>query len=217
MIRAGRVVVDGAVATIGQRVDPTSAEVRVDGKLIPVAPGLIYYLLYKPVGVVSTASDEHGRQTVVDLVPSEVRVYPVGRLDRDSEGLLLLTNDGVLTNRLTHPTYGVPKTYVVRVAGSVSVNDVRRFVDGVELEDGPAAALSSRVLDRSRTATLIEVVMGEGRNREVRRMADAIGLEVTSLTRVAIGPLVDRKLEPGAWRALTGEEVRSLYAAGANP
>ena len=141
----------------------------------------------------------------------------MGRLDIDSEGLLLLTNDGVLTNRLTHPSFEVPKTYVVKVAGSVSPEELRRLEDGVELDDGPAKAVSARVLDRSKVASLVEVVMNEGRNREVRRMMDAIGLQIRALTRVAIGPLVDRTLKSGTWRLLSGEEVRSLYAAGTEP
>ena len=213
--------VGGEAATIGQQVDPTTAEIRVDGNIIPVAPGMVYFLLYKPVGVISTADDELGRRTVIDLVPAtergEVRVYPVGRLDRDSEGLMILTNDGALTNRLTHPSFEVPKTYVVKSDLKVDQAALRRLTDGVELEDGPAAAVSARIVDRSRGASLIEVVMAEGRNREVRRMFAALDLPVHSLVRTAIGLLVDRTLRPGAWRELTPGEVRSLYAAGIEP
>lgn len=217
MIRSGRVTVDGLPAHIGQQVDPESAMIAVDGDLIPVAPGLVHYLLYKPVGVVSTAADTHERTTVTDLVPSDERIYPVGRLDMDSEGLMLLTNDGYLSHRLSHPRFGVTKTYVLRSTGTPGKSDVARLVSGVQLDDGPARALSARILQRSKHATLLEIVMTEGRNRVVRRMADAIGLPVTALTRVAIGPLVDRSLKPGDWRQLTAREVRSLYAAGSDP
>lgn len=217
MIRAGRVTVDGVPAHIGQQVDPDSVLVAVDGDAIPIAPGKVYYLLYKPPGVVSSAADTHERPIVTDLVPSDVRVHPVGRLDLDSEGLMLLTNDGYLTQRISHPSFGITKTYVLRTTGSLGKSELAKLVTGVELEDGPARAVSARILDRSKHATMLEVVMTEGRNREVRRMADAIGIPVTTLTRVAIGPLRDRTLKAGQWRELTAEEVRSLYAAGQDP
>lgn len=213
MIRAGRVSVDGELAQIGQRVDPETAMVEVDGVPLPTRPGLVYYLLYKPTDVVSTADDPHGRRTVVDLVPSEPKVVPVGRLDADSEGLIVLTNDGDLTHRVTHPSFGVTKTYVVLVRGSVAGGALKALERGVELDDGEAHAVSARVLDRFADRSQVEIVMGEGRNREVRRMMAAIGHDVERLVRIAVGPLRDRSLKAGEWRSLTLDEVRQLYAA----
>lgn len=213
LVKAGRVTVDGAPAHLGQKVDPETARVEVDGIPLPVRPDLVTYLLYKPVGVISTADDPEGRPTVVDLVPGDRRVYPVGRLDADSEGLLLLTNDGDLANVVTHPRFGVTKTYVARVEGSVADTSIRRLLEGVELDDGPARALEARVVDRFGAESLVEVVMGEGRNREVRRLMDAVGHPVTGLVRTAIGPLRDRRLRAGEYRPLTLNEVRRIYAS----
>jgi 23S rRNA pseudouridine2605 synthase len=186
----------------------------VDGARIPIAPGHVTYLLSKPEGVVSTSDDPHGRRTVVDLVPDEPRVWPVGRLDTDSEGLILLSNDGDLTHHVTHPSNGVTKTYVARVEGNPGRAAMRRLVEGVELDDGPARAVSARRLDVSGGQALIEIVMSEGRNREVRRMCEAIGHPVERLARTAIGPISDRSLAPGTWRVLTASEVASLYSYG---
>jgi 23S rRNA pseudouridine2605 synthase len=213
MIRAGRVTVDGRVATIGEQADPVTARIAVDGVPLPVRPGLTYVLVNKPPGVISAATDPQGRPTVVGLVAASTRLYPVGRLDADSEGLILLTNDGTLTNLVTHPSGGVTKTYVARVAGSPGTKTMRRLQTGVELDDGPARALAARVVDRGLDSSMVELVMGEGRNREVRRLLVAVGHEVLQLVRTAIGPLRDRELRPGSWRALTTAEVRSLYAA----
>lgn len=213
MIKAGRVTVNGAPAHLGQKVEVDSAVVEVDGVHLPIRPGLVYYLVNKPAGVVSTASDPQGRPTVVDLVPSEPRVYPVGRLDIDSEGLLLLTNDGDLTNLLTHPRHGVTKSYSVLVDGEPSQAEVKQLEMGVELDDGPARASTARLLDTAKGRARLEVVMGEGRKREVRRMCEAIGYPVARLFRTAIGPLRDTHLKSGAVRPLGVEEVRSLYAA----
>lgn len=213
LLAAGRITVNGRVAGLGDRVDPEAERLEVDGHRVPVAPGLVTYLLAKPRGVISTADDPEGRATVVDLVPAEPRVWPVGRLDADSEGLLLLSNDGELTNRVTHPSFGVTKTYVALVDGSVGKQALRRLTSGVELEDGTAAAEQARIVDRSRGRTLVELVMTEGRNREVRRMLDAVGHPVRRLTRTAIGPIRDPDLDPGSWRHLTPEEVSALYWA----
>jgi 23S rRNA pseudouridine2605 synthase len=174
---------------------------------------LVHYVAYKPVDVISTVSDTHGRRTVVDLVPATPRVYPVGRLDADSEGLLILTNDGALTELLTHPRFGVTKTYVVMVDGVPSAAVMRTLESGVELDDGPARAKSVRILDAHGGATLLELVMTEGRKREVRRMLDAVGHKVRRLVRTAIGPLRDTELSAGSWRPLTIHEIRSLYSA----
>lgn len=216
MIREGRVTINGAVAVLGDRGDPLTARVTVDGVPLPVRADLVYVLLNKPLGVISTAHDPQGRETVVDLVEVGTRVYPVGRLDADSEGLLLLTNDGSLTNLVTHPRHEVPKTYLARVQGNPGTAAMRRLVEGVELDDGPARAVSARIVDSYRSESLVEMVMTEGRKREVRRMLAEIGHPVLRLVRLAIGSVRDASLQPGSWRMLTLEEVRSLYAdAGA--
>jgi len=193
-----------------------TSRVEVDGVPLPVAPGLAYYLAYKPVGVISTADDPQGRPTVVDLVPVFPRVYPVGRLDADSEGLLLLTNDGDLANLVTHPRYGVVKTYLALVDGVPTSEALRRLVRGVVLDDGVATVRSARLVDAQGGRGLVEVVMGEGRKRELRRMLIAVGHEVSELVRTSIGPLRDASLRPGTWRCLTIAEVRALYAAASD-
>lgn len=209
LIEDGRVTVDGTVAVLGRRVDPATAAVAVDGARIGVAPGLVHWLLHKPAGVVTTASDPEGRVTVLDLVPDEPRVFPVGRLDYDTEGLLLLTNDGDLTHRLTHPSFGVDKEYLAEVDRMPSRADLRRLREGVELEDGTTAPAKVAALD-DRT---LRLTIHEGRNRQVRRMCEAVGSTVLRLVRVRIGPLTDRTLKPGAWRPLTQDEVRALERA----
>jgi 23S rRNA pseudouridine2605 synthase len=214
MIKEGRVTVDGAAAHLGQKIDPQEADVRVDGIPLPLNPDSVYVLLNKQPGVVSTAEDTHGRPTVVDHVGLDTRIYPVGRLDMDSEGLLVLTNDGALTEHLTHPRHGVTKTYTALVAGIPDDASMRALTEGVELDDGPAAARSARVIDTHDARALVEIVMAEGRNREVRRMFDAIGHPVERLVRTAIGGLRDRRLKPGEWRHLAVDEIRLLYGAG---
>jgi len=210
------VTVDGVPARIGQQIDPVVAKVAVDGVPVPLLPGLVSYLAYKPVGVVSTASDPQGRPTVVELVPAEPRVFPVGRLDAASEGLLLLTNDGTLANLVTHPRYGVTKTYTVLVEGDLADRALGRLTIGVDLDDGPARAAATRLVARRPGETLVEVVMTEGRKREIRRMMEALGHPVRRLVRTAIGGVHDQALRPGAHRPLTIAEVRSLYSeAGA--
>ena len=213
LIVAGRVTINGRVASLGDRVDAAVDRVEVDGIPMPVAPDHVTYLLYKPPGVVSTVSDPEGRPTVVELVPATPRVVPVGRLDYESEGLLLLTNDGELVNAVTHPRFGVTKTYLAEVSGQPGPAALRRLQEGVELEDGVARALGARLIARSQTRAQLELVMGEGRNREVRRMLEAVGHPVLKLVRVAIGPLRDQTLRPGSWRLLDNSEVRKLYLA----
>jgi len=212
LIAAGRVTVNGEVAVLGRRVDPDVDLVEVDGAPVGTKPGLVHYLLNKPSGVVTTAKDTHGRRTVVELVPAEPRVFPVGRLDADTEGLLLLTNDGELANRIAHPRHGLEKEYLASVAGGrVSAGAIRRLRDGVELDDGVTAEAKVSQPEPG----VLRITIHEGRNRQVRRMCDAVGHPVERLVRTRIGPLSDRRLEPGAWRPLTPAEVRSLAEATA--
>jgi 23S rRNA pseudouridine2605 synthase len=213
LIAAGRVTVDGEVAELGRRVDPESDHIALDGVPVVTQSGLVYYLLNKPERVVTTAHDPEGRPTVVELVPSEPRVFPVGRLDWETEGLLVLTNDGDLAQRLTHPSHGVDKEYLVEVEGVPSRGALRALREGVELEDGPSAPAQVRLVQSKDDRAAIEIVIHEGRNRQVRRMCDAVGHPVLRLVRTRIGPVADRDLAPGTWRELTTPEVRSLYAA----
>ena len=209
LIAEGRVRVNGEVARLGARVDADADVIEVDGALVSTAAGLVHYLLNKPAGVISTAEDTHGRPTVVDLVPAEPRVFPVGRLDADTEGLLLLTNDGELTHRLTHPSFGVEKEYLASVEGDPSPAAVRSLREGVELDDGRTApAKVARV-----SAGVLRITIHEGRNRQVRRMCEAVGHPVVRLVRTRIGPIADRRLKPGEWRPLTPDEVRALGQA----
>ena len=209
LIDAGRVTVDGQVAILGQRVDPERHVICVDGKLAQTVENKIYFLLNKPLGVVTTASDPQNRTTVLDLVSADTRIFPVGRLDMNTEGLLLLTNDGRLAHLLTHPSSGIPKEYLARVDGDPSPGDLRRLREGVMLEDGMTApAQVSRVSEG-----LIRIVIHEGRNRQVRRMCSAVGHDVTRLVRTRIGPLQDATLAPGAFRQLSISEVRKLMEA----
>ena len=212
LIEGGRVEVNGEVAALGRRVDPEHDRVAVDGVTIPVRAGLVYYLLNKPAKVVTTAHDPEGRPTVVDLVPGEPRVFPVGRLDWDTEGLLLLTNDGDLAHGLTHPSRGVPKTYLAEVAGVPSRAALRALREGVDLDDGRTAPARARVAQTSPTGAALELVIHEGRNRQVRRMCEAVGHPVRRLVRTRFGPLLDHRLPPGQWRPLSPAEIRALYA-----
>ena len=211
MIVAGRISVNGQKAVLGQRVNITKDEVKVDGSGVPLAEHLVYYVANKPVGVVSTAADPENRPTVVDLADPGVRLWPVGRLDIDSEGAVILTNDGDLTNRLTHPSYGVPKTYLVEVQGSMPEKIARQLARGVELDDGVTAPAEVQLIERSRGGSLVEVTLREGRNRQVRRMMEAVGHPVRRLVRTKIGPIALGRLRPGTVRRLSPEEVRALY------
>jgi len=212
LIAEGRVSVDGATVTDPARdVDDASA-VAFDGEPVRGAEPRVAYALHKPAGVVSTASDPHGRRTVVDLVPGERRLYPVGRLDADSTGLILLTNDGELANRLTHPRYEVPKTYRATLAGpALTERALRALREGVELDDGVTAPARVRRL----TPHQLELTIHEGRNRQVRRMCEAIGRPVRQLVRIRFGPLELGELRPGRARRLTQAELRALADATA--
>lgn len=210
-IAEGRVTVNGEVAILGRRVDADSDAVEVDGVPTGVRQDLRHLLLNKPVGVVTTAADPQGRRTVIDLVPDDPRVFPVGRLDLDTEGLLLLTNDGDLTHRLTHPSHGVEKEYLAHVRGRPSRAAVRQLREGIELDDGPTAPAKASMLEPS----VLRLTIHEGRNRQVRRMCETIGHPVVRLVRVRIGPVADRGLGPGEWRDLELGEVRALERAAA--
>ena len=209
LIEEGRVLVNGEPAILGRRVVPDVDEVVVDGVRIGVAPGLRYVLVHKPVGVVSTAADPEGRPTVVSLVDGDSRLFPVGRLDADTEGLIILTNDGDLTYRLTHPSFGVDKEYLVWVDGHPSRGSLRLLREGVTLDDGVTAPARVALVGPD----LLRLTIHEGRNRQVRRMCESIGHPVRRLVRTRIGPLTDRRLKPGAWRDLSTDEVRALERA----
>ena len=184
LIAEGRVTVNGDVAELGRRVDPERDRVVVDGVPIGVRPGLVHYLLNKPPGVVTTASDPQRRPTVVELVPAEPRVFPVGRLDLDTEGLLLLTNDGDLANRIAHPSHGVPKEYLAEVEREPSRGALRRLREGVELTDGITAPAQASLV----APTLVRLIIHEGRNRQVRRMLEAVGHPVVRMSRTTGWP-----------------------------
>ena len=213
LIAAGRVRVNGAPARLGRRVDARKDKVEVDGLPVPLDPDLVYYLLNKPEGVVSTAADPQGRVTVVDLVDAGVRVWPVGRLDVGSEGALVLTNDGELTMRLTHPRYEVPKSYLVEVAGAMGGRASRRLARGVSLEDGTTRPARVEVVETGTRGSVVEITISEGRNRQVRRMMESVGHPVRRLVRTSIGPLKLGRLKPGTARRLSPTEVTALYAA----
>jgi 23S rRNA pseudouridine2605 synthase len=213
LIRQGRVRIGTRVAELGDRVDARTDSVFVDDVPVPLHPDVRHYVLNKPAGVTTTLHDVHARKTLTEFLPPGPRVFPVGRLDRESEGLLLLTNDGELANRIQHPRYGVEKEYLAEVEGSVPRSVVRALERGVELEDGPARASRAAIEAGDRTRTAISVVMAEGRKREVRRMLAAVGFPVRRLVRVRIGPVRLGSLSPGAVRPLTTEEISDLYRA----
>jgi 23S rRNA pseudouridine2605 synthase len=210
LISAGRVTVNGDVAILGRRVQPDRDVVEVDGAPIGVKPGLVYYLLNKPPGVVTTSADTHDRPTVIDIVPSEPRVFAIGRLDLETEGLLLITNDGELANRIAHPSHGVDKEYLADVeGGEVSAGKIRQLREGVELDDGLTAPAKVSQPEPG----VLRIVIHEGKNRQVRRMCEAIGHPVRRLVRTRIGPISDRTLKPGEWREWTDDERNAMVAA----
>jgi 23S rRNA pseudouridine2605 synthase len=213
IIDEGRVTVNGEVVRLGRKVDPENDAIEVDGAPVASKAGLVHYLLNKPAGVVTTADDPQGRETVVMLVPDEPRVFSVGRLDVETEGLLIMTNDGTLTHRLTHPSFGVEKEYLAQVEGAMSERSANRLRSGVELEDGITAP-ARVVLVNPHT---VRITIHEGRNRQVRRMCEAVGHPVVRLVRTRIGPVYDPRLKPGAWRRLTADELRGLAEASVSP
>jgi 23S rRNA pseudouridine2605 synthase len=213
LIDQGRVEVDGRIVTEqGVRIDPQTAVVRVDGQRVPTAAGTIVLAVNKPRGVLSTMSDDRGRPCLGDMVSDRSeRLFHIGRLDADTEGLILLTNDGELANRLAHPSYGVAKTYLATLAGTLERGVGKQLTTGVELEDGPARADSFRVVQSVPGQVLVEVVLHEGRNHIVRRMFEAVGHPVVSLVRTRVGPIVLGQQRPGTTRVVSGAEARSLY------
>jgi len=212
LMAEGRVEVDGEVVTrLGARVDPETAIIRVDGKRLPTASRHVYLVLNKPRGVVSTMADPQGRPTLTELVADRPeRLFHVGRLDTDTEGLILLTNDGEFAHRMAHPSYGVLKTYVAEVAGPVSPKLSRRLRAGVELDDGQVAVDEFRVIESGGKRAIVEVVLHEGRKHIVRRLLAHVGHPVHRLTRTAIGPLRINGLRVGQYRELTVEELGAL-------
>jgi 23S rRNA pseudouridine2605 synthase len=215
LITAGRVEVDRHVVTeLGTRVDPLGQQIRVDG--VPLArPKLIYYAVNKPVGVLCTNRDPSGRPRVVDLVPAkDARLFTIGRLDLHSDGLILVTNDGELANRLTHPRYGVRKTYRVVVAGRPERDALKKLLQGVHLAEGAARAERVETKSTHGDSTVLELVLREGKNREIRRILARVGHKVLRLTRVAVGPVRLGTLPSGGYRRLTGEEVTALRHEG---
>jgi 23S rRNA pseudouridine2605 synthase len=216
LIAAGRVSVDGVpVEQMGLRIDPMTAVVRVDGARINVRDDLVYLALNKPRGVLSAMTDDRGRRTIGHLVADRIasgrRLFHVGRLDADTEGLLLLTNDGELAHRLMHPSFGVAKTYLATVPAPIGRGVAKQLRDGVDLEDGPVRVDSFRVVQTSGGRAIVEVVLHEGRNHIVRRLLDAVGHPVQRLVRTTIGPVHLGSLRAGALRELTRDELAELH------
>lgn len=212
LVADGRVTIDGVVATLGDRMDPEVGSLSLDGHKIPLNPELRYFALHKPAGVVTSMSDDRGQPDLRTLLPEEPRLFPVGRLDQDSEGLLLVTNDGELSHRLQHPSFGVEKEYLAEVDGIPKSKHLARLRDGVELDDGPARAARATIEAVSGERGAVRVVMTEGRKREVRRLLAAVGLPVTRLVRYRIGPVRLGDLPPGELMELEPQVVRDLFA-----
>ncbi|MDB4477129.1 rRNA pseudouridine synthase, partial [Rhodopirellula sp.] len=213
LIEAGRVDVDGQIVTkLGSTVDGSTQKVRVDGVLLKKQKS-VYYAVNKPIGVVTTNRDPQGRPRVVDLVPPDERVFPVGRLDLSSEGLILLTNDGELAQRLTHPKFGVRKVYRVVVAGKVETETMREMRKGIYIAEGFVQVEGAKLLKSRSRSTEMEIVLREGKNREIRRILARLGHKVQSLRRIAVGPLRLGDVPPGAYRLVTSQEVEKLWTA----
>jgi 23S rRNA pseudouridine2605 synthase len=213
----GRVTVNGTVASeLGTKADPARDEIRFDGKPLQAPAAPAYFLLFKPKGVVATRHDPEGRMTVMDLVPRVPGLFPVGRLDVTTEGLILLTNDGAFAERVAHPRYEVPRVYHAKVHGIPDQAALERVRRGVRVDGEQLRADSVRVLEREKNAWL-EITLHEGKNHEVKRLFEAVGHPVSKLKRVAIGPLTTKGLKPGAFRALTPQEVRRIAPRRARP
>lgn len=213
LIDQGRVEVDGKrIREQGVRINPQTSVVRVDGERVPTAAGITVIAFNKPRGVITTLSDDQGRPCVGDWLAGRTdRLFHVGRLDVETEGLLILTNDGELANRIGHPSHGIEKTYLATVRGQVPNSAMRELRDGVELDDGPARCVNARIVQKLPDRTMIELVIHEGRNRIVRRMMEAVGYPVTDLVRTRVGPIHLGNQRPGVLRTISGSELRSLY------
>jgi 23S rRNA pseudouridine2605 synthase len=211
LIREGRVTLNGRIAVLGDKVDARRDRVAVDGVGVSLDPDLRYFAFHKPAGVTSTAADRHAEVDLTGYFPPGPRVFAVGRLDRDTEGLLLFTNDGDLANRLLHPRHGVEREYLAEVEGAATERHAARLRRGVELEDGPAAAIVARPVARTGGRGAVRLVVTEGRKREVRRMLAAVGLPVRRLVRVRFGPIRLGRMPAGETRELLPAEVRALY------
>ncbi len=213
LIEQGRVEVNGNVATLGTKADLLTDEIKVDGQRLKKAKP-VYVALFKPKGYLCTDYDQQGRARAIDLVPKSLgRLFLIGRLDMDSEGLILLTNDGALSERLTHPKYGVPKVYRVQVAGDVQLETIAKLKAGEYFAEGYAKAADAIIKSRHKQSTILDITLTEGMNREVRRLLARLGHKVLTLIRIAVGPVKLGKLAPGEWRLLTSQEVDKLYAA----
>ncbi len=211
LILEGRVKVDNIIIKeLGFKADPDKSIIKVDNKEIKIKSKKLYIALHKPVGIISSRKDEKNRETVIDLVPNKEYMYPVGRLDYNSSGLILLTNDGEVSNALQHPSFEIEKTYIASIAGLISLSDLEKFKKGIVLEDGLTAPAKARVISKKNEETKLEVTIHEGKNRQIRRMFEALGYEVIRLKRVQIGEIVLGELKLGQFRNLTEKEVQWL-------
>jgi len=214
LIEQGRVEVNGKIAKLGCKVEPGNTAIKVDGERLKSAKP-VYLALFKPKGYLCTHADQQGRARAVDLIPESFgRLFLIGRLDKESEGLILLTNDGALSERLTHPKYAVPKVYRVQVAGELTEEEAQQLRQGMHLAEGFAKAAHVVIKGRHKQSTILDMTLTEGMNREVRRLLARIGHKVITLIRIAVGPVKLGKMMPGEWRKLTPAEVNRLYAAG---
>ena len=211
-IKAGRVTVNGSVAQLGQKICPDTDIVVYKGKRIslPESKNFVYILLNKPCGIVTSAKDEKGRTCVTDIVKAGTRVYPVGRLDLNSQGLLLMTNDGELTNKLTHPRHEIPKIYEVVIKGAITQDQLSTLNESMVLDGYVIMPVKTELLSKSQISSTLKMTLFEGRNRQIRKMCELQGLKVLKLTRVAIGPITLDGLASGKWRYLTPEEIKIL-------
>jgi pseudouridine synthase len=212
MIERGRVTINRKRAGLGDRIDPERDKVEVDGIPIDLQTEKKYFLLNKPAGFVTTVKDPRGRPTVMDLIQEEGRLFPVGRLDKDTRGLLLVTNDGYLAQKLTHPGHGIEKTYLVQASGQLTKQGLQRLRKGIRLEEGKTQPARVRVIRQSGERCLLEITIHEGKKRQVRRMLAAIGLKVLDLMRTRIGPLTLHGVEEGTYRPLSPQEIRKLLS-----
>lgn len=214
MIQAGLVTVNGETAHIGDKVDPRRDRVAVKGRPVQPRSKNVYIMLHKPRGYITTMSDEMGRRCVAELVKEiPERIYPVGRLDRDSEGLLLMTNDGAFANKIVHPSMHVPKVYRVTIRPSITEDQLTQMSVGMEIDGEKTLPASVRVLEQQQGRVVLEIVLQQGRNRQIRKMCEQLGLEVARLKRIAMGPVKLGMLQPGQYRELTKEEIKGLLAS----